>query len=75
MANNEGKNPMDEESTVQTSYSVWGSDDESELDKGVGGLDPAHHNSNHVNGREKAQERPALNNALQRVSISPTSEG
>ena len=51
---------MDEEGTVQTAFSVWGSDDESELDKGVGGLDPAHGNSNHVNGQEKARERPAL---------------
>ena len=51
---------MDEEATVQTAFSVWGSDDESELDKGVGGLDPAHHESDHMNGQKKAQERPAL---------------
>ena len=51
---------MDEEATVQTASSVWGSDGESELDKGVGGLDPAHRDNNHVNGREKARERPAL---------------
>ena len=49
MANKEGENPMDEEGTVQTAFSVWGSDDESELDKGVGGLDPAHRDSDHVN--------------------------
>ena len=60
MANKEGENPLDEEGTVQTAFSVWGSDDESELDKGVGRLDPAHHDSDHVNGREKARERPAL---------------
>ena len=60
MANNKGKNPLDEESTVETAYSVWGSDEESELNKGVGGLDPAHHNSKHVNGQEHARERPAL---------------
>ena len=51
---------MDEESTVETAYSVWGSDEESELDKGVGGLDPAHHDSKHVNGQENARERLAL---------------
>ena len=60
MANKEGANLMDEEGTVQTAFSVWGSDDESELDKGVGGLDPTHHDINHVNGRENARERPAL---------------
>ena len=37
----EGENQMDEETTVETAYSVWGSDEESVLDKGVGGLDPA----------------------------------
>ena len=60
MANKRGENLKDEESTLETAFSVWGSDDESELDKGVGGLDPAHHDSNHVNGRENARERPAL---------------
>ena len=60
MANKEGANLMDEEGTVQTAFSVWGSDDKSELDKGFGGLDPTHHNINHVNGRENARERPAL---------------
>ena len=60
MANKEGANLKDEEGTVQTAFSVWGSDDESELDKGVGGLDPAHHDINHVNGRNNARERPAL---------------
>ena len=52
MANKEGANLMDEEGTVQTACSVWGNDDESELDKGVGGLDPAHHDIDQVNGRE-----------------------
>ena len=42
MANKIGENLQDEESTVETAFSVWGSDDESELDHGVGGLDPAH---------------------------------
>ena len=51
MANKRGENLKDEESTVETAFLVWGSDDESELDKGVGGLDPAHHDSDHVNGR------------------------
>ena len=60
MANKEGANLKDEEGTVQTAFSVWGSDDKSELDKGVGGLDPAHHDINHLNGRENARERPAL---------------
>ena len=60
MTNNTVKNPMDEESTVETAYSVWGSDEESELDKGVGGLDPAHQDSERVNGQENARERPAL---------------
>ena len=60
MANKRSENLKDEESTVETAFLVWGSDDESELDKGVGGLDPAHHNINHVNRRENARERPAL---------------
>ena len=60
MENKEGRNRMDEEATVKTAFSVWGSDEESVLDKGVGGLDPAHGDENHVNGREKARERPAL---------------
>ena len=51
---------MDKEGSVQTAFSVWVSDDESELDKGVGGLDPAHHDIDQVNGRENARERPAL---------------
>ena len=42
MANRIGENLKDEESTVETAFSVWGSDDESELNHGVGGLDPAH---------------------------------
>ena len=58
MANSKVKNPMDEESTVETAYSVWGSDEESELDKGVGGLDLAHHNSKHFNGQENARNVP-----------------
>ena len=33
MANKRGENLKDEESTVETAFSVWGSDDESELDK------------------------------------------
>ena len=56
----EGKNQMDEEATVETAFSVWGSDEESVLDKGVGGLDLAHSDKNCVNGRENARERPAL---------------
>ena len=44
---------MDEETTVGTVFSVWGSDEESVLDKGAGGLDPAHSDDKHVNGREK----------------------
>ena len=51
---------MDEEATVETTFSVWGSDEESVLNKGVGGLDPAHSDEKHVNGRVKARERPAL---------------
>ena len=58
--NKEGKNQMDEETTVGTAFSVWGSDEESVLDKGVGGLDPAHSDDKHVNGQEKTRERPAL---------------
>ena len=46
----EGENQMDEETTVETAFSVWGSDEESVLDKGVGGLDPAHSNDRHGNG-------------------------
>ena len=60
MENQKGGNSMDEEATVVTAFSVWGSDEESVLDKGVGGLDPAHSDTNHVNGQEKARERPAL---------------
>ena len=60
MENKEGKNQMDEETTVGTAFSVWGSDEESVPDKGVGGLDPAHSNYKYVNGREKTRERPAL---------------
>ena len=60
MANKRGENLKDEEGTVETTFSVWGSDDESELDKGVGGLDPAHQDSTLVNGQENARERPAL---------------
>ena len=59
-ANKGGANLMDEEATVVTAFSVWGSDDKSELNKGVGRLDPAHHNRDHVNGQENARERPAL---------------
>ena len=51
---------MDKEATVETAFSVWGSDEESVLDKGVGGLDPAHSDKNLDNGREKARERPTL---------------
>ena len=51
---------MDEETTVGTAFSVWGSDEESVLDKGVGELDPVHSDDKHVNGREKTRERPAL---------------
>ena len=60
MANKRGENLKDEESTVETAFSVWGSDDESELDKGVGGLDTAHQGIRHINGQENARERPAL---------------
>ena len=51
---------MDKETIVGTAFSVWGSDEESVLDNGVGGLDPAHSDEKHVNGQEKARERPAL---------------
>ena len=51
---------MDKETTVETAFSVWGSDEESVLDKGVGGLDPAHSDDRQVNGQEKTRERPAL---------------
>ena len=51
---------MDKETTVETVFSVWGSDEESVLNKGVGGLDPAHSDDRHVNGQEKTRERPAL---------------
>ena len=51
---------MDEETTVGTAFSLWGNDEESVLDKGVGGLDPAHSDDRHVNGQEKRRERPAL---------------
>ena len=37
MANKRGENLKDEESTAKTAFSVWGSDDKSELDHGVGG--------------------------------------
>ena len=57
---NGSENQMDEETTVGTAFSVWGSDEESVLDKGVGGLDPAHSDDRHVNGQEKTRERPAL---------------
>ena len=60
MANKIGENLKDEDSTVETAYSVWGSDDESELDHGVGGLDPAHWDNRHLNGQENAREHPAL---------------
>ena len=59
MANKRGENLKDEESTVETAFSVWGSDDESELDHGVGGLDPAHQDSKHINGQERARDAPA----------------
>ena len=36
MTNKVGENLKDEESTVETAFSIWGSDDESELDHGVG---------------------------------------
>ena len=60
MTNKRGENLKDEESTVETAFSVWGSDDESELDHGVGGLDPARHDDRPLNGPAKARERPAL---------------
>ena len=60
MTNKVGENLKDEESTVETAFSVWGSDDELELDHGVGGLDPAHHDDRPLNGPAKARERPAL---------------
>ena len=60
MTNKVGENLKDEESTVETAFSVWGSDDESELDHGVGGLDPAHLDERPLNGTLKARERPAL---------------
>ena len=60
MANKRGENLKDEESTVETAFSVWGSDDKSELDHGVGGLDPAHQDNRHLNGQENARERPTL---------------
>ena len=42
MAKKIGENLKGEESTVDTMFSVWGSDNESELDHDVGGLNPAH---------------------------------
>ena len=60
MTNRLGENLKDEESTVETAFSVWGSDNESELDHGVGGLDPARHDDRPLNGPAKARERPAL---------------
>ena len=60
MANKISENLKDEESTVETAFSVWGSDDESELDHGVGGLDPAHQDDRRLNRQENARERPAL---------------
>ena len=60
MTNKVGENLKDEESMVETAFSVWGSDDESELDHGVGGLDPSHQDDRPLNGPAKARERPAL---------------
>ena len=45
---------------METAFSVWGSDDESELDHGVGGLYPAHQDDRPLNGPSKARERTAL---------------
>ena len=45
---------------METAFSVWGSDDESELDHGVGGFDPAHQDNRRLNGQANARERPAL---------------
>ena len=52
---------MDEEITVGTAFSVWGSDEESVLDKGVGGLDPAHSDDRHVNGQKKYEKASGAN--------------
>ena len=52
MANKIGENLKEDKNTVETAFSVWGSDDESELDHGVGGLDPAHQDTRHFNGQE-----------------------
>ena len=54
MTSKSSENLQDEESTVDTAFSVWGSDKDSELDHGVGGLDPAQQDDRPLNGPPKA---------------------
>ena len=60
MTNKTGENLQGEEGTVSTAFSVWRSDEDSELDHGVGGLDPAQQDDKPLNGPLTARERPAL---------------
>ena len=41
MTNKASEKPQREEGTVDTAFSVWANDKDSELDHGVGELDPA----------------------------------
>ena len=54
MTNKMGENPQGEEGTMSTAFSVWGSDEDSELDRGVGGLDPAQKDDKPLNGPSTA---------------------
>ena len=55
-----GESPQGEEGTVSTAFSVWRSDEDSELDHGVGGLDPAQQDQKTRNGPPSTRERPPL---------------
>ena len=60
MTNKTSKNLQGKESPVEISFFVCGSDNESELDHGIRGLDPSKYDDRPLNLPLKAQERPAL---------------